>query len=100
MPRIQLQPARQPDSFLPSLPCKAVQGIRRRAGCEMGIVDDLGCQVRIAIRELFGTQVAYRSLTGATGVPLVGVQDVVSSSIEIADLFSLAKPALVWIENG
>jgi hypothetical protein len=44
--------------------------------------------------------VSYRSVTAATGVPLLIVRDVVSGLIEIRGVFTERTPALVWVENG
>jgi hypothetical protein len=64
------------------------------------LVANLGREVRDVMKGLVGRHVAYRSLLSATGIPLIGIKDVVSSSIEIAGIFSMERQALVWVENG
>ena len=64
------------------------------------LVANLGREVRDVMKGLVGHHVAYRSLLSATGIPLIGIKDVASSSIEIAGIFSMERQALVWVENG
>jgi hypothetical protein len=68
-------------------------------GLAVRSVSDLEQAVRERLKELH-VKVAYQSLLAATGIPLIGVRDVISSSIEIAGLFTPQTQALVWIENG
>ena len=65
----------------------------------MKSVGELKQAVRERLKQL-NVQVAYHSLTAATGVALAGVRDVVSSLIEIAGIFTPEAQALVWVENG
>jgi hypothetical protein len=82
-----------------ALQCSARHLIERQ-GRMSDLVANLGREVRDIMKGLAGRYVAYRSLKSATGIPLIGIKDIASSSIEIAGIFSVERQALVWIENG
>jgi hypothetical protein len=66
---------------------------------KVSVVDDLKAKLYRATKEKH-QRTEWRSLTAVTGIPLIGIKDIVSSVIDVKGVFDEQHWALAWVENG